>query len=55
MLITNDFIQELPKHETHKQRVVKVFHSNAITGKSEETNKLIIRDHDMKNSKNARN
>ncbi len=51
MLIANDFINELPKHETPQEtkNYEGFFHVTGITGSIEETKlELIIRDHDMK-------
>ena len=54
MLIANDFINELPKHETPQETkgYEGFFHVTGISGSIEETNlDLIIRDHDMKKFK----
>ena len=51
MLIANDFINELPKHETPQEtkNYEGFFHVTGLTGSIEETKlELIIRDHDMK-------
>ena len=54
MLIANDFINELPKHETPQEtkNYEGFFHVTGVTGSIEETKlDLIIRDHDMKKFK----
>lgn len=51
MLIANDFINELPKHETPQEtkNYEGFFHVTQLQGSLEETKlELIIRDHDMK-------
>ena len=54
MLIANDFISELPKHETPQEtkKYEGFFHVTQLQGSLEETKlELIIRDHDMKKFK----
>jgi len=54
MLIANDFINELPKHETPQETkgYEGFFHVTGLTGSIEETKlEMIIRDHDMKKFK----